>query len=318
MRIDKLTDQAVLAKIVVEDKDSEIRVAAIEKLTDQAVLAKIAVEDKSFVRGYAIKKLTDQGLLEKFAVDLDESPVYRSAAVRNLTNQALLAKIAMEDKIDIVREAAVEKLTDQAILERIAIWDTSCGVKLAAIATLTDPLVLWKIGGLGGGERLWRRESCFTAAARIRLALLDPIIADRIPNAALITHYLQVNGPLYEKYRVDPHGITPMGRVEGPQGEYVRFVIFSGARQIAEFSSQSSLPTIPRGVVGVNGRPIVSVEPTAAEPAVVDLEKLMTELFVLGKFTQEDLRGLTQSRIPEVAPAAQAKLKQPRATEQPV
>jgi len=47
------------------------REAAVEKLTDQAVLAKVAVEDESFfVSESAVNKLTDQALLAKMAVYL--------------------------------------------------------------------------------------------------------------------------------------------------------------------------------------------------------------------------------------------------------
>ena len=82
--VERTTDQTKLAKIALEDKDAEVRRAAVAKLTDQALLAKIAVEAK----------------------DAD----VRSAAVAKLTDQALLAKIAAEDKDLNVCRAAMEKL----------------------------------------------------------------------------------------------------------------------------------------------------------------------------------------------------------------
>ena len=43
----KLTDQAVLAKIAVEDEDSDVRVAAVERLTDdETLLAEVAKENE--------------------------------------------------------------------------------------------------------------------------------------------------------------------------------------------------------------------------------------------------------------------------------
>jgi hypothetical protein len=35
-----------LVKVAIEDKDNDVRLAAVEKLTDQTVLVKVAVEDK--------------------------------------------------------------------------------------------------------------------------------------------------------------------------------------------------------------------------------------------------------------------------------
>jgi hypothetical protein len=105
-------DQATLAKIAVEDKDSHVRLAAVEKLTDQATLAKIAVEDKdSYVRSAAVGNLTDQAMLAKIAVEATDSYV-RSVAVGKLTDQAMLAKIAVEATDSYIRKIAIGKLTD--------------------------------------------------------------------------------------------------------------------------------------------------------------------------------------------------------------
>jgi hypothetical protein len=54
----KLTDQALLAKIAAEDRDSDVREAAVRELTDQVPLAKIAAEDKcGYVRQAAQNRL---------------------------------------------------------------------------------------------------------------------------------------------------------------------------------------------------------------------------------------------------------------------
>ena len=79
-------DQATLAKIAVESKDSNVRSAAVGNLIDQAILAKIAIEDK-------------------------DSDV-RKIAVGNLIDRAILAKIAIEATDPYVRKIAVEKLID--------------------------------------------------------------------------------------------------------------------------------------------------------------------------------------------------------------
>ena len=143
--VEKLTDQAVLVKIAVEDKESDVRRTAVEKLTDQAVLAKIAVEDKGiFVRRAAVEKLTGQAVLAKIAVQDQDSEV-RLAAVEKLTDQTLLTKIAVEDKNSIVRSAAVEKLIDQAVLTKFAIEEKDLIVRRVAIVKITDQSLLSKI-----------------------------------------------------------------------------------------------------------------------------------------------------------------------------
>ena len=60
--VEKLTDEAMLAKVALEDESWDVRRTSIEKLTDQALLAKVAVEATDWtVRKIAITKLTDQG-----------------------------------------------------------------------------------------------------------------------------------------------------------------------------------------------------------------------------------------------------------------
>jgi len=56
--VHRLTDQAVLEKIALDDMDHNIRTAAVDMLTDQALLAKIALTDlRASVRAAAAKKL---------------------------------------------------------------------------------------------------------------------------------------------------------------------------------------------------------------------------------------------------------------------
>jgi hypothetical protein len=91
--VEKLADQTLLAKIAVDDKDQDIRKAAVEKLTDQPLLAKIAIDDK------------DQDI--------------RKAAVRKLTDQVALAKVVTDERDQDIRYAAAGRITDADFLERI-------------------------------------------------------------------------------------------------------------------------------------------------------------------------------------------------------
>ena len=104
---------------LMNSKIEEVRIAVVDILTDQAVLAKVAIEDKDAdVRKIAIEKLTDQAILAKIAIDAKDW-VISKRAVEKLADQAILAKIAVDTKDLIISEKAVEKLTDQAVLARV-------------------------------------------------------------------------------------------------------------------------------------------------------------------------------------------------------
>ena len=143
--VEKLTDQAVLAKIAKTDSDWRVRTVAFEKLTgaiakltDQAVLAEIAkTGSESLVRKVAVRKLTAQALLAEIAKTDSESDV-RKEAVEKLTDQAVLAKIAKTDSESDVRREAVKNLTDQAVLAEIAKTNSSHGIRQVAEKKLAE------------------------------------------------------------------------------------------------------------------------------------------------------------------------------------
>ncbi len=144
----KLTDRALLAKIATEDKDWQVRQAAVKNknFTDKALLAKIAGEDKEwFVRDAAAEKLAS---LSDILANIGRTVVGSDSPfemVAKTTDQALLAKIAMENKTCAVRLAAVGKLTDQTTLAKIAMGDADRDVRRVAVAKITDQAALAKI-----------------------------------------------------------------------------------------------------------------------------------------------------------------------------
>jgi len=88
-----------------------VRRAAVFNLTDQALLAKIAVEDKSDgVRMTALEKLDNQAVLAEIAIE-DHYSLIKEAAVRRLSNEILLSKIA-ETQEGIIGQIAAEKLKE--------------------------------------------------------------------------------------------------------------------------------------------------------------------------------------------------------------
>jgi len=134
-----------LAKIAVEDKDANVRRAAVAKVTDQSLLAKIVLEDSNVgVRSAAVINLTDQALLAKVALEGTDASARRTT-VSKLSDQTLLARIAQEDQDAAVRRAAVAKLTDQSVLSKSALQDKDAGVRGSAMSKLTDQALLAKV-----------------------------------------------------------------------------------------------------------------------------------------------------------------------------
>jgi len=139
-----INDQDVLYNIAIND--SRVRDVAAEKLTDQALLAKVALNGKfSDVRMIAAENLIDQTLAQKVYADIAKNGAnsyVRKAAIEKLTDQDELADIAKNDTDRYVRNGAVAKLTDQDVLAYVAKNDTDRDVRNGAVAKLTDQDVL--------------------------------------------------------------------------------------------------------------------------------------------------------------------------------
>ena len=285
LAVKKLTDQAVLAKIAVKDREPYVRRAAVQNLTDQAALAKVAVEDKEWrIRDSAVEKLTDQALLAKIAVEATEASV-RPAAVRNLTDQALLAKIAVNDKDSDVREAAVEKLTDQALLAKIAVVDKDRSVRAKAIAAMvqSNPALKLHAGNLGVSS-----SDLLESTARIRLAIQEPRIRNRLPRIVFTPRV----SPESQRY----HAAVGVGEM---RGESVSFVLRQAGGTLAEINWRSDFPQEmpfngPLVPLGLGGNDL------GLQVAYVHGEDLLAQLLRNGLFTQDDLAELSSSDIPEV------------------
>jgi hypothetical protein len=136
-----LTDQALLARIALEDNDDGVRMSAVEELRDQGLLARIAVEAKEpqlhLVRRWAVGKLTDQASLTRIALE-DKDADIRETAIRELTDENSLAKVALKANETRDRCSAVGRLTDQALLAKIAAEDKDAPVRRAATGRLTN------------------------------------------------------------------------------------------------------------------------------------------------------------------------------------
>jgi hypothetical protein len=92
-----------------DSKKPDIRQTAVKRLTDQALLAKIAMEDESFsVREIAVKKLTDQALLAKITMEKEHFPVRKVAFLK--LSRAELIQLSTNTENPTIRIAADVKL----------------------------------------------------------------------------------------------------------------------------------------------------------------------------------------------------------------
>jgi hypothetical protein len=105
----------------VEDKDEDVRRAAVTNLTDQALLARLAVESKWLdIRITAISKVTDQVLLCQWAENAPQAAI-RQAAVRRIADDRFLVQRLPTEPSVAVRAASIETLREKDSLREVAL-----------------------------------------------------------------------------------------------------------------------------------------------------------------------------------------------------
>jgi len=318
----QITDQTVLAKVALDNKDWAVRDAALDKLTNQAVLAKLAVkaaadEDDVLkpIGVGAVKKLTDQTLLAKIAMELQygyigyaawdalkdqavlaqiaqqaEDPGNRISALKKLTDQVLLAKIAEEDKDKDVRSDAFDHITDESLLAKLVTDNRVANIESRhkAIAKLHGThFDFQKLAGNLSTQTFDAAE----AVSRINLVFTNQIVTARMPNSSFSLDVdIQDTSQSYSSLP----GTAPGGALRF--GETVKIILKQRTNIIA---SNSWTTDFPSGAIK---------DSYDFVPAEVDVSGLMESLFHLPGFTQEDLIQLSQSEIPEMRAGATANL----------
>lgn len=136
--VPKLTDPALLVKIVTTETDPAIQSLALAELTDEPELAALFVrlEDPT-LRRQIIKKVHTPALLQKMLAEADEEAV-RIDFVEHLQDQPMLSQIARTDHHPMVRIAAVRKLKDASTAMVVVTSDPDRRVRLAALESVTD------------------------------------------------------------------------------------------------------------------------------------------------------------------------------------
>lgn len=117
----QITNQPMLAKIAMDDKDQNVRRAALEKLADQALLAKVAVESKWLdIRVVAIGRIADQKLLRQLG-EKDPRAAVRQASVKQIIDDNFLIQRLPQETSAAVRTTIIETLHDKNYLYETAI-----------------------------------------------------------------------------------------------------------------------------------------------------------------------------------------------------
>jgi hypothetical protein len=222
------------------------------------------------------------------------------SAADKLTDQSLLSKVAIGSKSPYAREVAVKKLTDQTLLAKIAVLDENGAVRGDALSTIRDPSLLarlvtddrvpreyrhWAFGpALRGtsvdlkksvGRLDWPTHDVLEAIGRAQRAIADPIIVAHMPDLALDVTI----EPVYASYST---GSKP--------GERVTFAVRRGASTLVTQQWTTEFHS-----------PVYSL---AFNPAEVDIAGMLGRLFGVADLTEEDVRKLSGSDVPEIRAGA--------------
>jgi hypothetical protein len=244
-------------------------------------LEKLALESPSYDdRKKAVNELTDQAVLAKIAIE-DDNWVISQAAAQKLTNQALLEKVALDSKWYQARIPAIEKVKNENVLSKIALESQETGIVLAALSNVTNRTVLAKKAGDMATITFRAPE----AAARICLALRDPVIMTRMPDSHAFFSWQHVD----QQYQ---RGLSK-------DGETIHFAIKQGSETCAEDGWATVYPSDIYATY-YNHSLVPDRALVATISAHVDTSTMLNKLLWQPRFKSEDFLKLACSQIPEV------------------
>lgn len=180
-----LSDQAILTRVVREDRDPRIRKLALRKLSDPRLLRQVADNDpdeplrrqaesalieaaRSADEGAATAALAELSSQRDLADVVKRSPVVpvRRLAFSRITDERLLADIARGSDDAELRQRAAEKIHAQPLLRDLALHAPGKELVALALSRLTDPDLLEDVVRRGASKAV-------RAAARDRLGALS-------------------------------------------------------------------------------------------------------------------------------------------------
>lgn len=238
---------------------------AIESITDQNSLHAIAVNEElnDSMRTQALYKLTDQELLANAVLRTTNEKEVTYVVSKQLTDQKLLLKVEEETKNPIVAKNARYK--------RICITDD-----MSTIYQYADEKKYGKI------------ES---ALARMRIALMEPVIVNKIGRVSLIP-WCKIEEQRYGVKNNNPMIKSSVTDVKTASREFVNITIKKDGLTIAK-TSYEKFPE----QIGPSFPAFVTVS--------LDIEELLYNVLKQPEFDQSDLRKLAQSKILELRAAAE-------------
>jgi len=128
-----LSDQALLVKITLNDKDESVRKAAFEKLNTQNALEEILLRTEDWdIFENVLEKISDQKVLEKaaFSYKSDRFSGGKCKIANKLKSRETLQKLAFEDWDWSVRRLALDRLLNPKLLTAATTQAQNCRGRL--------------------------------------------------------------------------------------------------------------------------------------------------------------------------------------------
>ena len=135
--LNRISDQDLLYKVVIEVGDKEVKWAAFNKITDQDLINKLAIESRNTeIRLDAVRKVKEQDVLYDIALQLPPSEIM--SVVLEMLKPENTSKLIQEPIGQVLKLRIVELLNDQKQLTRIAIDFDDWTVRQAAFRKLDE------------------------------------------------------------------------------------------------------------------------------------------------------------------------------------
>ena len=251
---------------------------AVERLSNPAMLAAIAKEAcKAGAIPVCEASLRNPNLVDQ-AVLMELVETGNGNAIGRLTDQAMLAKVAFEDPDERIRDAATARLDEKLYPDKNC-WDC----RFIRIGTLedSDPRLKRIAGGLDEPDVL-----ATNSFARMKLATREPLIQARLPGLKCVGH-IEKSEQGYRSWQGEPTTVY---------GEIVTFKLQQKGATLAERTWKTEFgQSITRKLQGTE---------QGTQHARVHGQDLLSALFRLPAFSQNDLKNLAHSSIPEVRDGA--------------
>lgn len=148
--IERIADNELLFRIVLEAPLYEVKIAAVQQMTEQAFLYQVAKMDQGALSYEAVKRISSETILAEIAPLISyreirnghECVSAREITISRIQNASMLASVAMQIDYDQGGKAVLLKLADQKLLRRIAKGHRDIKMRCVAVGKLHDKKML--------------------------------------------------------------------------------------------------------------------------------------------------------------------------------